>query len=81
MEKVLQELFWVSIHFKRYQNTSGCSTDQQKKFFLHILLNLFDEQNSIGSFVKVFVDLMVSHLVHSCWGPLVGLRTSGGLLT
>ena len=26
MEKVLQELFWAPIPFKRYQNTSGCGT-------------------------------------------------------
>ena len=26
MEKVPQELFWVPILFKRYQNTSGCGT-------------------------------------------------------
>ena len=26
MEKVLQELFWVPIPFKLYQNTPGCST-------------------------------------------------------
>ena len=58
---------------------SRCDADQQK--FLHILLKRFDEQNSVGSFVKVFADLMVYHLVHSCWSPLVGERTSGGLLT
>ena len=27
MEKVLQELFWAPIPFKRSQNTSGCGTD------------------------------------------------------
>ena len=26
MEKVLQEILWVPILFKRYQNTSGCGT-------------------------------------------------------
>ena len=26
MEKVLQELFWAPIPFKRYQNISGCGT-------------------------------------------------------
>ena len=85
MEKALQELFglhffWTPIPSKQYQNTSGCGTDQQKKF-LHILLKTFDEQNSVGSFVKVFDGLMISHLVHNCWGRLVVERTSGGLLT
>ena len=80
MEKVLQELFGPPYCSN---STKICldGTDQQKKFFLHILQKRFDEQNSTGSFVKVFADLMVSHLVHSCWEPLVGEKTSGGLLT
>ena len=64
-----------------YRANSKRGLYQQNKFFFHILQKRFNEQNSIGSFVKVFANLMVSHLLHSFWGPLVGERTSGRLLT
>ena len=64
-----------------YRVNSKRGLYQQNKFFFHILQKRSDEQNSIGSFVKVFVDLMVSHLLHRFWGHLVGERTSGRLLT
>ena len=34
MEKVLQELFWTPIPFRRYQNTSGCGTGFKIQWYL-----------------------------------------------